>query len=238
MNPPKKGLRLGSLLGGLVSIETTADKPAAPAKPAPASSPAHVSPAVNPEVITSLLRTPMPVMPTASAPKQKPALAHDSRVPQLIEQIAGKIPTDNALMKLAVVEQQLDAAGIKDPTARRTAALGILSGTQNVSAKEISTAGEALKVVINDHFDGLQQQVANMNSTTIPQMRTESEGLRARADEARGQIEALEAQIATLTADADRLDREASDREEDLRDFSSEIEAARTAATAQFCGTT
>lgn len=222
-----------SFLKGVLGnfVEVTKDAPAsktisAPRAPAPSPAP---QPDLEPEEIGSLMRSTAsaatPPVKSSSRSAAPPAPAHPSRVPALVAQVQGRIPQDNALTKLAVLEQQLGA--ISDPETRRTTALGIL-GSQGITEETLAAARSSLESAISGYFDNLQQQAQSRLTAQIPQIRQQ-------AAQARGQIETLKDQIDTLTAKAEDLEKSASDEEADLTDLMNEIESARTAALSTYC---
>ncbi|MES2931310.1 MAG: hypothetical protein V4682_01255 [Patescibacteria group bacterium] len=235
-----------SLLGGIldaVGVEVTPDEPSAAPPPVPASAaarpraqaPAQQRPVAEPEVITSLLRTPVSAAAkpsVKSAAKAVPAgpvtPAHPSRVPALVAGIQAKIPTDNPFKTLADAEGKLEAAGIADADLRRTTALNILA-PQGISQETLDAARSSLETLINEHFSVLERQAQAMLSTEVPQMRNQ-------AAQRRQQIDGLTAQIETLTAEADEFESDATDKEADLNELVSEIDMARSAALSSFCG--
>ena len=204
------------------------------ATPAPAPTSRRAAPAPTPRPVASteaevisLLGGGPALTPAAAKKAVAVAAPNSGRISDLINNIKARVPVDNAVIRLASIDESLRAA-IPDAEQRHAAALGVLKSTPpGCSDAAYEADRKEVAGIIRTYLDELAAGLTKV-------VQEEVEGRRQQAATKRQDAATLEAQIRDLNGEADDLEDAATKRESDVTALHNDIEAARAAANSMF----
>ena len=201
--------------------------------PTPSVAQTPRAPAPAPIIVTDLLSTPLAPRRTSSTPTASAqANSLSPQVQALVQQALSAIPASNAVVQLTAMMKNMESV-IADPAIRKQAALAALAG-QGVTQDTVNAGADEARRAVDKAFDDALLQMDRLREGDLAATRNEANSFRSQASAVDLQIKDLERQKADLESQAQATDERAAQIETQLNDLKSNIEVARTIATASF----
>lgn len=191
----------------------------------------------QPVVISSLVpggsvadrRSNLTVVPTATSPStNQPSAA----VVDLVAEARKQVPPDNSVVRLMKAMSDIENM-VPDIATRKQVAMTVLQGG-GVTAEAVEAGAKEAKKAIDERLNDLLDQGDAVRKRDVDSKRAAAEQLRSQVGDVNAEIENLRAKITNLNSQANTLVQEALERENELDQFKTDVEAARAIAHQSF----